>query len=104
MANMTQRYTAGFENITDPTQFVLQLNTNMDYLLGTTTMFTVWLILTIVLLNNGYPLKQSFEASSYVALILAWLFWILNMIGPTWLYFFLIMAGVGIVSMYFRQD
>jgi len=49
-------------------------------------------------------LKQSFAASSYVSLILGWLFWILDMIGPTWLYFFIIMAGVGIVSMYFRQD
>ena len=104
MVNITQRYTAGFENITDPAQFISQLNNNMDYVLGTTTMFTIWLILIIVLMNNGYPLKQSFAASSYVALILAWLFWILDMIGVKWLYFFLIMAGIGIISMYIRRD
>lgn len=104
MVNMTRVYTKGFDNLTEPTQFITTLNDNMDKVLGTTGIFTIWIILILLLVNNGYPLKQSFAAASYVSLILAWLFWILGLIGPKWLIFFLITAGIGIASMFFRPD
>jgi len=102
--NITRTYTSELTNITDPVQFLTGLNNGMNGILAITGLFTTWIILTILLLNNGYSFKRSFSASSYAGFIMAWLFWILDMINAKWLYAFLILFAAGVASMWVRRD
>lgn len=102
--NITRTYTSEMMNITNPTNFLIALNNGTNGVLAISALFTVWIVMIFVLLNNGYNIKRSFSASSYVGLVMAWLFWIVDLISPKWLYFFLIVAATGIISMWVRRD
>lgn len=100
---MNLTYSKPFTNITNPTQIITGINSTTGNILGVVVLFTVWIIMVVVLLNNGHSLKSSFSAGTYVGLILSWVLWILDMISPTWMYFMLIMTAVALISLFVRE-
>jgi hypothetical protein len=91
-------------NITDPTDLVYNINDVSGGILGITIIFVVYIILFLSVFNSTQDLKQSFNASTYISMILVWLLWILNLVATTWLYIFLLLSIVGIISLFVRRD
>ena len=101
--SMNLTYSDNLRNITEPTDIIYGLNESSGNLLGVTFLFTVFIILLLVLLNNGNDLKISFAASSFVGLILSWVLWIADLVADKWMYLFLIMAIIAGISLFMRD-
>jgi hypothetical protein len=101
---MNLTYTQYYNNVTNPADIVFGMNQSVGGILGVTILMTCWIILVIVLVNNGNSFKTSFASGTFVGLILAWILWLLNLIGERWFYFFLIMMSLAIISMFVREQ
>ncbi len=101
--SMNLTYSSGLTNITEPTGVIYALNTASGNILGISILFTAWIILLLVLINNGNDLKISFSASAFVGLILSWILWIANLVADKWMYLFLIMAIIAGISLFMRD-
>ena len=101
--SMNLTYSDNLRNMTKPTDLIYGLNESSGNILGVTFLFTIWLVLLLVMLNNGNDLKISFAASSFIGLILSWILWIADMVADKWMYLFLIMAIIAGISLFVRD-
>jgi len=92
------------KNITAPTDIIYNINDASGSILGIVVIFAVYIILFITLINYNNDLKLSFNASTYITMILVWLLWILNLVSTNWLYIFLILTLIGVASLFVRRD
>ena len=104
VVGMNTTISSALTNITAPTDLIYNINDASSGIFGITILFTIYIILFITLLNQSGDLKLSFNASTYVSMILAWMLWILDLIATNWLYIFLILTMLGVASLFIRRD
>ena len=71
MVNRITTWTENFTNIESPDQFITQMNTNLNYMLGAVILFTVFFVTMLLLMRQG-DFKTAFASSSFTSTLVAW--------------------------------
>lgn len=103
MVTVISNWTAGFDNITSPDQFLTQMNSNLNNWLGIVIVCAVYFVL-LLLLSTVTTGKKAFASSSFIASLIAWLLWIVNWISTFWFMLFVIAAVLGAVSLFVNPE
>jgi hypothetical protein len=103
MVNKITTWTQNFSDIEQPTDWISQINTNLNQLLGVSILMAVFFVV-LLLLSNVSDFKKAFLSASFSSGLVAWLFWIINWISTWWLVVFILMTLGGLVAVYKSND
>jgi hypothetical protein len=101
--NKVTTWTANFTGIETPDQFITQMNTNLNNMLGASILFTVFFVSMLLLMTQG-DFKRAFASASFTSTLVAWLLWIINWISSFYLILFIILSLGGLVAIWSTPD
>jgi hypothetical protein len=87
-------------NSTSFGEFASNINTASGGFLGIAILASYFIIALATLITNGYTFKESYAASTFTTSIMTILFWLLEWVGETILFFFLALTLVGFAMLY----
>lgn len=93
---VTQYYTPPTQNeSTGILELFTYVNNTVDGLFFLVMLFIVWIVTFIA--TKNYSSDRAFTYASFICIVLAIPLAVLNLIGPQWMYLFMILTGVGVV-------
>jgi len=101
--NQITTWTANFSGMTSPTDWLTQMNSNLNQMLGIIIVMAVFMVV-LLLLNNVSDIKRAFLSACFSSSLVAWLFWIIDWVSTWWLVTFIIGTFIGLIAVYKSDD